>query len=393
MRSMLAKSVCVVVLSLTGAAIAQTDGRADDAVKAGEVLRLPHEDRPLVQVAILLDTSNSMDGLIAQAQAQLWTIVNEISHARREGKMPRLQVALIEYGNDGLAAGEGYIRTVLPLTDDLDKISEKLFSLTTNGGSEFCGHAIQQATQTLAWSSDPKVYKAVFIAGNEPFGQGNVDYRSACSGAIGKGIVVNTIHCGDRQTGVETGWAEGAKLGEGYFTNIDQNKDVYIPRCPQDEMIEKLSIEINVTYVPYGRAGAESAMRQTAQDENAMQNAPRGSSVQRAQSKASAAYDNSGWDLVDATAAGSVDLSKLDAKDLPENMQKMSASEREAYLKDQAKKRTDLRDQINKLMAERAKFLAEQPSTQPAGEKTLDAAMTEALRDQLKSRQYDIDSK
>lgn len=350
-------------------------------------------DRPLVQVAILLDTSNSMDGLIRQAQSQLWTIVNEISTARRNGKMPRLEVALIEYGNDSLAAGEGYIRTVLPFTGNLDDISEKLFSLTTNGGSEFCGHAIQQATGTLAWSGDPNVYKAIFIAGNEPFGQGSIDYRSSCSSAIGRGVVVNTIHCGDRNTGVETGWAEGAKLGEGYFSNIDQNQDVQVIRCPQDERIETLSIELNVTYVPYGAKGKESSIRQEAQDANAVMNAPSGSAVQRAASKAGGNYDNSVWDLVDAVEGGKIDLDKIDAKDLPEPMQKMSAEERAAHIKAQSAKRGELRDEINKLIAERAKFLAEQkpqnPSTQPT-EKTLDAAMTDALRDQLKSRKYDV---
>src|SRR5687768_5668131 len=87
----------------------------------------PPADKPLIQVAILLDTSNSMDGLINQARTQLWTIVNEFARARQGGQAPVLQVALYEYGNDGLPGGEGHIRQVLPLTDDLDAVSEKLF--------------------------------------------------------------------------------------------------------------------------------------------------------------------------------------------------------------------------------------------------------------------------
>ena len=46
------------------------------------------EERPLVQLAILLDTSNSMDGLIAQAKTQLWQIVNEFIAAKQDGKAP-----------------------------------------------------------------------------------------------------------------------------------------------------------------------------------------------------------------------------------------------------------------------------------------------------------------
>ena len=79
--------------------------------------------RPLVQIAILLATSNSMDGLIRQAKTQLWTIVNETARCKLDGRQPRLQVALYEYGNSRLPITEGYIRQVLPFTDDLDRES------------------------------------------------------------------------------------------------------------------------------------------------------------------------------------------------------------------------------------------------------------------------------
>ncbi len=39
--------------------------------------------KPTVQLAILLDTSNSMDGLIDQAKTQLWNVVNEFVRAAR----------------------------------------------------------------------------------------------------------------------------------------------------------------------------------------------------------------------------------------------------------------------------------------------------------------------
>ena len=50
--------------------------------------------RPLVQIAILLDTSNSMDGLIEQAKSQLWKISNEFIKARQDGVAPEVQIAL-----------------------------------------------------------------------------------------------------------------------------------------------------------------------------------------------------------------------------------------------------------------------------------------------------------
>ncbi len=98
-----------------------------------------------IKVAILLDTSNSMDGLIDQAKAQLWEIVNELSYAKCKSKRPNLQIALYEYGNDGLSSYNGYIRKIVAFTDDLDDVSKELFSLTTNGGSEYCGAVIQSS--------------------------------------------------------------------------------------------------------------------------------------------------------------------------------------------------------------------------------------------------------
>ncbi|MBI4567205.1 MAG: VWA domain-containing protein, partial [Planctomycetes bacterium] len=83
----------------------------------------PVKRAPLIQVALLLDTSNSMDGLIAQAKTHLWRIVNEFARATREGARPELKVALYEYGNDGLKVETGYVRQVAALTDDLDKVS------------------------------------------------------------------------------------------------------------------------------------------------------------------------------------------------------------------------------------------------------------------------------
>ena len=70
----------------------------------------PAKDQTIM-IALLLDTSNSMDGLIDQAKSQLWKIVNEVAAAKSgDGKQPNIKIALYEYGNDGLSSSEGYIR-------------------------------------------------------------------------------------------------------------------------------------------------------------------------------------------------------------------------------------------------------------------------------------------
>ena len=109
------------------------------------------------------------------------------------------------------------MRLILPLTDDLDRVSEELFALKTNGGDEYCGWVIRDAVNRLDWSRSRDVYKAIFIAGNEPFTQGSVDFHGSCRAAIERGILVNTIFCGASAEGRQTGWKDGAVLADGRY--------------------------------------------------------------------------------------------------------------------------------------------------------------------------------
>ena len=120
------------------------------------------EEKSLIQVALLIDTSGSMNGLIDQAKTQLWKVVNEFARAKRHGQRPEIQVALFEYGKQSLPQSSGYLRMIVPLSTNLDKISEELFALTTNGGSEYCGWTIKSATEGLSWSSSTSDLKAIF---------------------------------------------------------------------------------------------------------------------------------------------------------------------------------------------------------------------------------------
>src|SRR5262245_16786949 len=57
-----------------------------------------------VQIALLLDTSSSMDGLINQARSHLWKMVDDVGKITRvvDGKVRgvKIEIALYQYGND-----------------------------------------------------------------------------------------------------------------------------------------------------------------------------------------------------------------------------------------------------------------------------------------------------
>ncbi len=351
------------------------------------------EDRPLIQMAILLDTSGSMSGLIDQARTQIWKIVNEFATTEKDGRIPQFRVALYEYGKSSLPQDEGYMRMILPLTTDLDKVSEELFALKTNGGSEYCGMVIKRAAENLQWSGSNDDLKVIFIAGNEPFTQGSVDYKKACKAAISKGIVVNTIHCGAEKAGIDGKWKHGAQLADGSYMCINQNRQVVHIDAPQDEEIARLGRELNDTYVPYGAAGEASRDRQLAQDANAARRATAGAQVQRMVAKAGPQYENAGWDLVDALREEKVKLEEMEEEALPEELREMSPEERKAYIEQQAARRAEIQQKIKELNAARQKYVAkEREKLTGSEENTLDQVMIATLREQAARKGFEAPS-
>ncbi len=339
-----------------------------------------------IQLALLLDTSNSMDGLIDQAKSQLWKIVNELAKTKKDRHPVDLYVALYEYGKDAIPAQEGHLRNIVPFTQDLDRISDELFKLRTNGGQEYCGKVILDAVNNLQWRKSNDELKIIFIAGNEPFTQGDVDYKQACKKAVKNGIVVNTIFCGNYDKGIQTMWKDGADISDGKYMNIDHNAAIVHIDAPQDVEIVKLGQELNKTYIAFGNQGREKKELQAEQDANSMSLSPE-VMVQRSVTKSGSQYRNSSWDLVDAKKEGKVKVEELKDEELPENMKKMTVQERKSYLDKMEKERELIQRKINNLNDERSKYVA-QKMLENKNDNTLDAVMIKTIREQAKQKNY-----
>lgn len=338
-----------------------------------------------IKVALILDTSNSMDGLIDQAKSQLWSVVNELSEAKCDGETPKLEIALYEYGNDQLPMREGYIRLVTPFTSDLDLISEKLFALRTDGGSEYCGQVIGMSLKELDWEEYPKDLKLIFIAGNEPFDQGNVSYREVCKTAREKDITINTIFCGNFHEGVKTQWKDGAYIGGGDYMNIDQDSRYVYIKSPHDDRIMELNKKLNKTYVGYGSYGVSHHARQATQDENAY-GLSQGAAMKRAASKSKKAYKNTQWDLVDAVEEDEAILESISAESLPDEMKNMSLEEKQKYIAEKQVDRVIIQKEINDLSKKRDKYVAAKQLED--GDNMLDKAIIQAVKKQAVAKDF-----
>ena len=339
-----------------------------------------------VKIALLLDTSNSMDGLINQAKSQLWDIVNKFTYAKCGNEQrPELQIALYQYGNDNLSSREGYIQQVLNFSGDLDEISEKLFSLTTNGGEEFCGEVIHTSLKQLNWGENPDNLKMIFIAGNEPFTQGKLNYKDAVTNAKEKDIVVNTIFCGNYEQGVNSDWKNGATLTGGEYIAIDHNKKIVHIDTPYDDVIIQLNSKLNKTYISYGALGNAKMEQQRSQDHNAYE-LEEAVAVKRAVSKSSRLYNNKKWDLVDASDDSSFDIAMVEEDELPTELKGKSKVEMESFIQKKKTERSKIQSEIQTFNAKREKFIAEKQKDGQKGE--LENAMLKAIQKQAAKKDY-----
>ena len=318
--------------------------------------QIQEEDKSKIQVALLLDTSNSMDGLIDQAKSRLWNIVNTLTTLKYESKTPDIEIALYEYGNDNLSEKSNFIRQVTPLTTDLDLISEKLFALKTNGGSEYCGAVIQDATKQLKWDEGAVNMKLIYIAGNEAFTQGTVNYKEAIATALQNKIFINTIFCGNQAQGINGLWKDGADKGQGKFFTIDSNAAVQYINTPYDDQISKCNDKMNDTYIGYGSMGESKKRNQMAQDKNA-ESVSYANKTERAISKSKKVYTNTNWDLIDKVKEDKDVLTKLKIEELPKEYQNKTKEEINVIVKQKTQQREQLQKEIAELAKKRQEFI------------------------------------
>jgi hypothetical protein len=341
-----------------------------------------------VDMAICLDTSGSMSGLINAARQKLWQIVSELATAK---PTPRLRVALLTYGTPSYGSHNGFVRVDQELTDDLDLVYEKLMALGTRGGAEYVARVVKRAVDDLSWDSSARSLRIIFVAGNESAEQDpkirNVD---ACSSAVERDIVVNAIYCGRRNSGDASGYRRVAELGKGTFAAIDQNRGTVVIKTPYDAELTRLSRELNGTYVAFGAYGTAGRARQEAQDANSAMMS-HAAAAERAVAKSSKLYRNTKWDLVDALKKGERDLEKLADEELPAEMRAMSAEERKAYVQKKAQQRAEIQRRIKELSARRRKYVSEQMRTRSLSDHdSFDAAVRGAVRSQAEAKGFEF---
>jgi hypothetical protein len=201
-----------------------------------------------VQLALILDTSSSMDGLIQQARDQLWEMVGEMQTGS-DGQDKAVALALYQYGSARLDKKSGYIAKLSDFSVELDPISTLLHALNAGGEDEHAPEAILRAVEELSWSDDDAIRKVLVIAGNEGFAQGPVTGREAIEAAKAKGIRVVPIFCANGSTSAAAvaSWRRAAALAKVDFQSIDPDKLVKKVETPFDREILRKFAELQAS--------------------------------------------------------------------------------------------------------------------------------------------------
>ncbi len=318
--------------------------------------------RPLIEVVFALDTTGSMQNLIEGAKRKIWSIA---SHLATGTPAPRIRIGLVGYRD----RGDEYVTRVVALDEDLDKVYEQLMSFVAHGGGdepESVNQALLEAVDAFDWDRRAETLKIIYLVGDAP---PHMDYShdalyaDTCRRAAEHGIIINTIQCGSVALTAPI-WQEIARRSEGEYFAIDQGGGMVAVATPFDEELSSLGDRLTSTLVHYG-SGEELETQWSKADCSA-----RISEVASTEAKADRAVYNScdagllnltgAQELVNDVCAGRVKLADIPVAELPVEMQKMSAVEREKDVEEKARARAELQQKIQELGAKRADFIRDQ---------------------------------
>jgi hypothetical protein len=282
------------------------------------------------------------------------------------------------------------VTKVVDLSTDLDSVYAALMDFEADGGGdtpESVNAALYDAVHNMSWSQDEQAYQVIFLVGDAPphMDYNEVRYPEIVASAIEKGIVVNTIQCGEISMTVAP-WTQIASLSHGEFFQVDQAGGAVAFTTPYDEEIAVLSAKLDDTRLYYGTAEEKEKMHgKVAATDKLHEGASFASRARRGVFNASVSGrvnligDN---ELVDAIASGSVDLDELEEDALPEALKPMARAEQKAYVVGLAEERADLQRQIQDLSQDRDGYLAKKVEEAGGMESSLDKKLYDAVKDQ-----------
>jgi len=343
--------------------------------------------RPVVEVAFVLDTTGSMGPLIEGAKRKIWSIATAIIDCSPEAE---IRMGLVAYRD----IGDIYVTKTFDLTTDIQGLYADLLKLRAQGGGDWpesVNEALWVATTKLSWSYGHNTTRIMFLVGDAPphmdYPQ-DMKYPDVMRLARQKGITVNAVQAGNARD-TERVWREIAQMGHGDYIPIPQDGGhVVIIETPYDRDIIELQGRINRTVIPYGprqqRERVEEHRGQYGQAPAAVATDMAGFFSKQRAGKANTDAITGEGDLLADVKAGRKPLSSVKDEELPDDLRRMSPTERQAHIDRQTSERDSLNGRMTDLVNKRDAYVAEQRKKAPARTAdSFDRAVEKTLRTQI----------
>lgn len=354
-----------------------------------------HEEKPLVEVVFVLDTTGSMGGMIQAAKEKIWSIATTLSSAQ---PAPEIRIGLVAYRD----RGDAYITQVTDLSTDLDDVFRQLMALEAQGGGdspESVNQALNEAIEKISWSKNTQAYQTIFLVGDAPahtnYSQ-DVQYSASLKNARNKNIIVNAIQCGEDGT-TKTQWTEIAQLGSGKYLKVSQEGSALKSDTPFDHKISSLGKELESTRMYYGtkKERGKSAER-NAKSAELYASAPASSLAKRAEYNVSESGSKNllgDKELLGDIEEGKIKIEDLDKTLLPETLAAMEHEEQVQFVESNIAKRKKLVSEIEALTEQRQAYLKNKLSEKSEAKSSLDFQLFDAIKKQASERgiSYDAD--
>jgi len=380
---MKSKIISIALFLFTAATVIAYPLLNENPIKTDDPV-IPQGDKARIEVVFVLDTTGSMSGLIEAAKEKIWSIASTMASAQ---SAPEIKMGLVAYRD----RGDTYITKVVDLSSDLDSMYATLMDFKAGGGGdgpESVNQALYDAVHKISWSQDQNTYKVVFMVGDAPPHmdyQDDVKYPVTVKVAQGKGILINTVQCGvDGNTKYQ--WQQIAQLGGGNYFQVDQAGSAVAVVTPYDKKLADLSKEIENTRLYFGNKEEKAKQRKKhAATDKLHAFSSDAALARRAEFNASVSgranmYGDN--ELIGGVSSGVVDLSKIDADELPAAMQAMTLEEQESLVEEKAEERKQLEHEIEVASQQRNDYLKNKAKEAGGYKDSLDEKIYSAVREQ-----------
>jgi len=341
-----------------------------------------------VEVVFVLDTTGSMSGLIDTAKEKIWSIASTLASAQ---PAPELRMGLVAYRD----RGDDYVTRAIDLSSDLDSMYATLMDFRAEGGGdtpESVNQALHDAVHRMSWSHDEDTYRVIFLVGDAPPHMdyaNDVRYPRTLEAALARGIVVNTVQCGD-DPDARREWTRIARLAQGRFFAVEQAGGALAVNTPFDEAIARLSEALDATRLYYG---SEEALADKAEKVAATEKLHAGASHASRARRAAFNLSPAGranlfgeGDLVEDVASGRVALEALPPATLPAPLQSLPADEQQRLVAEKAEERSRLETELRQLAADREAYIAREVAGAEAAKESLERKIFDTVSEQGAAR-------